>query len=133
MVLKLALLLFETLVVDPVPVATTDDDELICDDGSSAWDSNDLPNWACTREGCSPSKESCWDERLDDCLDPNGADLGVCVYESDSCSSRFECFDLWLYCDGVYHCSQPEVVGCSAGTCTDAAPPPVVDLTWVHT
>ncbi len=134
--LKLAFLLLEIIVPSPTPATTTTttvDDEQSCDDGSSAWDSTDRPNWACTVEGCAPHEESCWEERVEHCFDPEGTDLGVCSYEVEKCNTTFECFDMWFFCTGVYHCDQPEVIGCSSGTCTTpdqgAGRDPNLDLT----
>lgn len=117
MVVKLVLLMFDALLPSPAsPIA--DDDEMICDDGSSPWDSSNSPNWACTREECTPHDDVCWDDRLDHCYDEQGKNLGVCVFARESCSSRLACFDLWLYCAGEYTCLESGTIGCTKGTCT---------------
>lgn len=117
MVLGLVLLVFDALV--PSPASSTDDDDaLVCDDGSSPWDSNGRPNWACTRDGHSPHDDLCWNERLDHCYGDDGKDLGVCVFAQEECNSRLACFDLWLYCAGEYKCLESSVIGCTKGTCT---------------
>lgn len=119
MVLQLALLLLDVfahnLTSEPM---TTDQRQISCDDGSAPWDAAGQPNWACVRHGCTPHEAVCWEDRLDYCYDDAGRDRGICAYEHQKCDSKYTCFNLWLYCDGVYHCNTNEVVGCSSGTCT---------------
>lgn len=121
MVLKLVLFALDLLASPPAPTVD-DDDEMVCDDGSSAWDSSGRPNWACTRDGCSPHDDGCWDEQLAHCYGDDGKDLGVCVFAREDCNSVLACFDLWLYCAGEYKCLESSTIGCTKGTCvTDEA------------
>ncbi len=117
MMLELVFVVFAAL-ISPPAASTVDDDAPICDDGSSAWLSSDGPNWACTRDGCSPHEDACWSEQLAHCHDDGGKDLGVCVFARESCSSRLACFELWLYCAGEYECLESSTIGCTKGTCT---------------
>lgn len=117
MVLKLVLLVLDALVSSPV-APPADDDEMICDDGSPAWDSSGKPNWACMLDECSPHEDACWDDRLDHCYGYGGEDLGVCVLAREDCNSVLACFDLWLYCAGEYRCLESSAIGCTKGTCT---------------
>jgi hypothetical protein len=110
------------------------DDEAICDDGSPAFHRNDRPNWSCMRRGCSPSAAVCWTDRLDECRDDAGDIHDSCRIAVETCNSRLSCFDLWLYCEGVYTCHESGGVGCKSGTCeTNTAPlepPAVLECVW---
>jgi len=86
-----------------------------CDDGSSAWDENGNPNWSCTRDGCSPSADSCWAERTEHCVDDQGRDR--CSLAEEHCHSKLACFGMWLSCNGTYKCNNDDGVGCTDGTC----------------
>lgn len=101
-------------------------DAELCDDGSAAWSDDDLPNWSCERHGCSADEGLCWDYRIDHCFTETGEDSGICLLDVEECTNRFQCFDLWLYCPGEYHCDDPGIVGCRHGTCTtdENNPPP---------
>lgn len=126
MLYQLALLLLEALAHGPTPGPAMAPVETLvwCDDGSAPWHADGQPNWACTLQGCTPQAAVCWEERLDHCYDDEGRDLGECAYEFQKCDSRYSCFNLWLYCDGVYHCNTNEVIGCSSGSCTAASTRP---------
>jgi len=94
-------------------------ERVVCDDGSSPRRADGSPNWDCEIHGCSPHEPICWSDRLDFCFDESGDDLGICTYRPrKKCGSRWSCFDLWLYCDGVYQCHDDSWVGCTNGSCT---------------
>lgn len=121
MVLELLFLVLDATTPVSAPESVDDEDDVMtCDDGSLAWDSTGSPNWACTISGCSPHESSCWSERLDVCFDEDGEELGRCSYSADECHGRWECFDLWLYCEGEYECHESGIIGCTHGTCTTA-------------
>lgn len=116
--LKLALLLIGGMVPTSTPSDLKAPDAPRCDDGSDAYDEEGLPNWSCSRQGCSPEEGLCWDYRLDHCFDENGDETGSCLIDVQECNSRWECFDMWFYCAGEYECIEDGVVGCKRGKCT---------------
>lgn len=126
MVFKLVFLVFDALVSPSAPMIS-EYDEMLCDDGSLAWDEG--PNWECTRDGCTPHDDVCWSDRLAHCRDRNGKDLGTCVYERDDCDTRWDCFNMWLYCAGKYECTESGGIGCLHGTCTTDEAAARLDLT----
>jgi hypothetical protein len=128
MVFELMFLVLDVLV--PNPVSVTYEDEMVCDDGSSAWASSGEPNWACTRKGCTPHEEACWEGRLDHCFGDDGSDLGACVYSRKDCDTRLSCFELWFYCAGVYTCHEDAGIGCTRGTCTEVKSDATLDLVY---
>lgn len=101
-----------------------------CDDGSSPWRRDGRPNFDCHVGGCSSRGPVCFADRLAHCHDVAGADTGACELETDECHSKLACFDMWLYCAGVYKCHDATSwVGCNHGSCTtDTAPVAPDDL-----
>lgn len=88
-----------------------------CDDGASPVRRDGSPNWACEIDGCGPLERVCWSERVDFCFDEAGEDTGECAWEKPStCSGVWNCFKLWVNCDGQWGCE----VGtpCTSGSCT---------------
>lgn len=102
------------------PPTTVSEYAGLCDDGSAVYDTEGRPNWSCSLQGCSSDEGICWDYRLDHCFDENGDDNASCMYEKSECTSRLQCFDLWLYCAGTYTCHEG-VIGCTHGSCTEDA------------
>jgi len=105
------------------------EEELLCDDGSSAFDDEGKPNWQCQRRGCTPDAHVCWSEKIAHCRDAAGGLLSTCSVATEECNSRFSCFDLWLYCEGEYGCDESGGVGCKKGHCktdTDAQAPHLI-------
>lgn len=104
----------------PIVVSSGRNAQKVCDDGTSVHRPDGTPNWDCQLRGCSPHEKTCWSDRLDFCRDSSGADRGICVYErsATTCKSRWSCFDLWAYCNGVYQCHDDSYFGCTDGSCT---------------
>lgn len=90
---------------------------ILCDDGSPPLNETGEPNWRCRIEGCAPNSRVCWPDRTARCRDAAGRDLG-CYLVTETCHSRFQCFELWFRCVGTYKCTEPGTVGCHEGSCT---------------
>lgn len=101
-----------------------------CDDGSSPWRRGGRPNFTCHVDGCSSRGPVCFADRLAHCYDETGAVSGDCALAKEECHSKVACFDMWLYCPGVYEChDKTSWVGCNHGSCTtDTAPVAPDDL-----
>lgn len=96
-----------------------------CDDGTSSRGPDGSPNWDCEIRGCSPHAPICWSDRYDPCFGESGEDLGVCSEgPTEKCESYLSCFDLWVYCNGVYQCHEDDsLIGCTNGSCTPVTLP----------
>ncbi|MFO7563143.1 MAG: hypothetical protein R6X02_10910 [Enhygromyxa sp.] len=94
-------------------------DELVCDDGSSAYDENGDPNADCEINECVVMESLCWSERLDFCYSESGDDNGSCHLRDKACGNGVSCWGLYIACVGEWSCRDPQWWGCGRGTCVE--------------